>query len=144
MTLTKNDIMCNSGRLYVYDSTKINRSLWLPGFDFLTGWYLVFDIFHGQIKQVITKDIGKGSDPPLSIFHFEISWKCRSSLHCKTILNMIVTALSRLQVVRLFRIVNLYWYHSLYFIPSALVYFYLFWFCSSGRGFQLWLHTNRL
>ena len=65
LPLTANEIMSNFGRLYVhvYDLIKINRSLWLPSFDYLTGWYLVSDIFRGQIKQVITKDIGKGSDP---------------------------------------------------------------------------------
>ena len=63
LTLTENEIMCDFKRLYVNDSIKANRSLWLPSFDYLTGWYLVSDIFRGQIKQVITKDIWKGSDP---------------------------------------------------------------------------------
>ena len=65
LTPTENEIICNFS---VYDSIKINRFLWLPSFDFLTGWLLVFDIFHGQIKQVITKDIRERTDPHRASF----------------------------------------------------------------------------
>ena len=100
LTLTENEI----GRLYVNDSIKINRSLWLPSFDFLNGWYLVFDIFHGHIKQVITKDIGK--DPYWTSFILKSLGKA-DFYYTTKILNMIITEPSGLQVDRIFRVVML-------------------------------------